>query len=328
MQPVKLKELDNYRKKLIEERRQGFKVQVKYFIETFNLYYLGLRTWFKLLFISNTPKTKKIDIVLLQHSEKVIKLNRKKNLKGKLTELGYSLSEVPYNKSTQVLKKGLIKKPQFKVNLKYLYHASYAEYLVSTYKPIGLLNDRNGMLLSPFLRDALNRNKGKLIHLAHATTVEDDWQFSMNDYDYYLLFGQSSYDKLRQRALLFGHSNAILSGSHMIDRTYNIEPLAFHNNRVLLLGMGPDREKTNLADTNYNIILEWVAKNLKQTLIVKPHPRSSSYFWQEAAKVHKNIELLNNSASLSEALETSGIVISIESNAVLEASLTKRPIIF
>ena len=328
MEIAKLKKIDLYRKSLTAERYTGLKRIAKYYLGTIKLYILGINTWFNLKFLHNKQKTKSVDVLLFQHSEKVIKLNRKKALKSKLRELDYNLLEIPFYKSKQVLKKKLIKKPSFNIGIKYLYYAAYAEYIVSEYNPKLLLNDRNGMLLAPFLREALNRNGAKLIQLAHATTVEDDWQFSMNDYDYYFLFGHSSYNALNKRNLLFGSSKVILSGSHMIGDDYNLPALASFNNHVLLFGMGPDREKTELATENYQIILDWIRRHSEYTLFVKLHPRSKYLFWQTAKKKYNNIKVLDREVLLSDALKKVSIVLSIESNAILEAALTYRPIIF
>ena len=325
----KLNAIDYYRKSLASERRSGIKKKIKYIYETIVLYILGIITWTRLHTIKKKKDNKKIDILLFQHSEKVIKLNRKIKLKTELQQdENFTLSEVPFYKPTKVIKKGLLKQPHSNIGLKYLFFAAYAEYIVSKYRPKLILNDRNGMLLAPFLRDALNKREGKLIQLAHATTVEDDWQFSMNDYDYYFLFGQSSYDQLIRRKLLFGNSKAVLSGSHMVDRSYAMAPLKKYNNNILLLGMGPDREKTNLAKINYMILLNWILKNKEHKLIIKPHPRSKSEFWRNASSNNSNIKLLSKDITLSSALINSAIVISIESNAILEASLANRPIIF
>ena len=324
----KIKQVEQYRKKLIDERRKGFNRVIKNAVESINLYYLSLFTFIKLFFIPPKETTAKVDILLLQHSEKVIKLNRKTKLKAALKEDHYSIIEIAFTKGSKVIRSGYISKPKFKVPLKYLYHASYAEYLVNTYNPKIFLNDRNGMLLAPFLRDTLNRNNAKFIQLAHATTVEDDWQFSMNDYDFYFLFGQSSYDFLKKRKLLFGKSRVVLTGSHMIDESFDIKNHSFYNGNILLLGMGPDREKTSLAEKNYGLILEWISKNKDHKLFVKPHPRSNLHFWKKFAKQFTNIELLSSSFLLSEALRSCSSVITIESNAILEASLAKRPIIY
>ncbi|MFD1693035.1 hypothetical protein ACFSHR_20405 [Azotobacter chroococcum] len=91
-------------------------------------------------------------------------------------------------------------------------------------RPRLLINDRNGSLCSPFLRLSLNRRGRPLVHLAHATTLESSRRLGMTDYDYYFLFGQSSLDALRERPLRFGDTRAVLSGSHMVDRAYDLPP--------------------------------------------------------------------------------------------------------
>src|SRR5690606_22455526 len=99
----------------------------------------------------------------------------------------------------------------------------------------------------------------KLVHLAHATTLGSSPRLSMNDYHYYFLFGQSSLDALRQRELLFGNSTAVLAGSHMIDDSYRLATPDPGKRTLLVLGVGPDREKLDDYLQSYALIRDWAA---------------------------------------------------------------------
>ena len=61
-------------------------------------------------------------------------------------------------------------------------------------------------------------------------------------------------------------------------------------------------------------------------MTIKRHPRSTEYTWP--IEDVKNISILSKSTTLADAIKNSGMVININSNAVLEAGLCARPVIF
>ncbi|MRI31606.1 capsule biosynthesis protein [Endozoicomonas sp. OPT23] len=328
MEEKKLIAIEKYQKDIIFNRRSGIKRYIKHYQEKTENLLLGFFAFLISYFIKKKEEKINSDILIFQHSEKIINLNRKKKLKKNLNKKGFTISETGFQKKWSVISKHLLSKPKSSIPLRFYYYAAYAEYLIETYNPKIILNDRNGMLMAPFLREAINKRGGKLIQLAHATTTEYDWQFTMNDYDYYFLFGESSLESLRQYKNIYGTSEIVLSGSHMIDESYDIPALPESNKKVLLLGMGPDREKTALAQSNYQITLNWILNNPEYQLFIKPHPRSQSEFWRTAESSSNQITLLASDINLAQTLVKCSIVISIESNAILEASLAKRPIAF
>ncbi|MDR1647702.1 MAG: hypothetical protein LBR88_06690 [Zoogloeaceae bacterium] len=269
------------------------------------------------------------DILLLQSAPKVILLQRKKLLKEALRCRGYTLTEIALQPPQVILRQRLLKAPSFPVSTRYFGIAAHAEWLVARHQPKILLNDRNGSLYSPFLRLSLQqRRRGSLlVQLAHAATLERSPRLSMNDYDYYFLFGQSSLDALRQRALLFGDSQAVLAGSHMVDDAYDLPPAKAQRDTLLILGVGPDKEKETGYQQSYQLLRDWLAVHPERRALVKAHPRSIVPFWTEAAKTLKNLSVLPCETTLAQALEQSGIVINIMSNAIIEATLAQRPVL-
>jgi hypothetical protein len=170
--------------------------------------------------------------------------------------------------------------------------------------------------------------KSLLVQLAHATTLEKSQRLGMNDYDDYLLFGASSEAALRKRPLRFGASTVVLTGSHMIDQAFNMPAATPSLKTVLALGVGPDKEKEESYQKNYRIVREWASQRPETLVLVKLHPRSKAVLWRELAKNHANVEILSTETSLAEALARASIVINFMSNAIIEASLAKRPIIY
>jgi hypothetical protein len=266
------------------------------------------------------------DFLLLQSAPKVIALRRKKRLIEALRHRGHTLTETALPDFGDILRQRLLKSPPHDVPLRYFGYAAHAEWVVSHHTPKILLNDRNGSLYAPFLRLSLQHHGGFLVQLAHATTVESSQRLSMNDYDYYFLFGQSSLDALKRRKLLFGASRAVLAGSHMIDDAYDLPPAQPGQGAVLILGVGPDKEKESGYQRTYALLRDWTAQHPKIQVRIKAHPRSQTPFWTSAAKTLDNLKVLPADCTLANALKTAYVVINIMSNAVIEAALAKRPI--
>jgi len=317
--------LDRYRYALLRQRH-GVLGSVLRFIRSASRDTLsGLVARFRL---ARTIPAEPCDFLLLQAAPKVIPLERKKLLKQALRERGHVLVETALPATATILKQRLLKRPSASVPLRYFLYAAYAEWLVSRYPPKILLNDRNGSLFSPFLRLSLNARQSLLVQLAHATTVEYSQRLSMNDYDYYFLFGQSSLEALQKRQTLFGTSRAVLSGSHMIDTAYDLPDAALGEKAILILGVGPDKEKERDYQHIYALLAEWARTHPQERLLVKAHPRSNVPFWQQAANALPNLTVLPRSCTLAEALSQADIVINLLSNAVIEAALARRPVIF
>jgi hypothetical protein len=269
------------------------------------------------------------DFLLLQSAPKVIAFQRKKLLLEALRQKQHTLTETALQKPNLILCQRLLKHPPHPVPVRYFGYAAHAEWLVARHAPQILLNDRNGSLYTPFLRLALaSPRQGLLVHLAHATTAENSQRLGMNDYDYYFLFGPSSLEALQARTFRFGSSAVLLTGSHMIDNSFDLPPPDLQLRSVLILGVGPDKEKEPGYQRTYSLLREWAREAPQYKVLVKSHPRSSVPFWQEAAQTIKNITVLPKDCSLAQALEQASMVVNIMSNAVIEAGLAARPVIY
>ena len=268
------------------------------------------------------------DFLLLQSAPKVITFQRKKLLIGALRSRGHVLIETALPDLSTLLRERLLRRPPQSVPLRYFGYAAHAEWLVERHAPKVVLNDRNGSLYSPFLRLALNARQRLLVHLAHATTVEHSRRLSMNDYDYYFLFGQSSLEALQARELRFGNSTAVLAGSHMIDTAFDLQPADPAQRVLLVLGVGPDKEKEAGYQRTYRLLRDWAANNRDYRVLIKAHPRSQVPFWRQEAQALSNIEVLPRECGLAEALARVTVVVNIMSNSVIEAALARRPLIY
>lgn len=321
----KARALDRYRWLLLRERHGVLGSALRFAREALGDWWFGMRAKRRL---ATEVAGESCDFLLLQSAPKVIKFQRKKLLIEGLRARGHGLIETALEEPKTILRQRLLRLPPCSVPTRYFGHAAYAEWLVQRYQPRVLLNDRNGSLYAPFLRLALNRRGTLLVHLAHATTVEGSRRLGMNDYDYYFLFGQSSLEALQARELRFGTSTAVLAGSHMIDGTFDLPPAEAERRVLLVLGVGPDKEKEAGYQRTYDLLRDWAAANPDYQVLIKPHPRSQVPFWHEAARTLGNLQVLPADFSLAGALSRASLVVNIMSNAVIEAALARRPVIY
>lgn len=320
----KSRALDAYRYALLRQRHGRFGSALRFFRDAVRDTVLGGVARFRL---ARSVIPEACDFLLLQSAPKVVALNRKAALKTALRDRGHRLTETALPEARDILCARQLLSPPHAPPLRYFLFAAHAEWLCARHAPKILLNDRNGSLYSPFLRLSLHRRGGQLVQLAHAATLEKSSRLSMNDYDYYFLFGQSSLEALRGRALRFGDSNAVLAGSHMVDQTYALQPATTQRNTLLILGVGPDKEKEAGYQKTYALLRDWLAEHPEIPARVKAHPRSSVPFWREAAKALPNLSVLPAACTLAQALGEAGVVINIMSNAVIEAAQAARPVL-
>ncbi|MFT3961726.1 hypothetical protein [Propionivibrio sp.] len=317
--------LDQFRWALLRESHGWLGSALRFLRDAIADGWFGLRAKYRL---ATTIDAESCDFLLLQSAPKIIGLRRKKLLIDALRQRGHYLIETALQERRDICANRLVTFPPYPTPLRYFGYAAHAAWIVERYQPRVLLNDRNGSLYSPFLHLALKTKQCPLVHLAHATTVESSRRLSMNDYDYYLLFGPSSLEALRNRKLRFGTSTAVLTGSHMVDHSFDLPPANPTARTLLVLGVGPDKEKEAGYQRTYELLREWACEQPQYQILVKRHPRSSVPFWQETAQTLKNVKILPPECSLAQGLEQASLVVNIMSNAVIEAGLAARPVIY
>lgn len=322
---TKARDLDRYRWMQLRERHGIVGSSVRFLREAISDWLFGIRAKTRL---ATRVEAQPCDFLLLQSAPKVLAFQRKKKLIAGIRERGYTLTETALQPPRVVLRDAMLRRPPFSLPTRYFGLAAYAQWLVEHHQPKVLLNDRNGSLHAPFLRLALNARQRLLVHLAHATTVEGSRRLGMNDYDYYFLFGQSSLAALKSRNLRFGSSLAVLAGSHMIDDSYDLPVADPHLHTLLVLGVGPDKEKDAGYRATYELLRDWAAANPTYRVLIKAHPRSCVPFWQDVSTQLSNVRVLPKECTLAEALSQVSIVVNVMSNAVIEAALARRPVMY
>ncbi len=281
------------------------------------------------LFISRSGVTKDAsttqhcDILFLHASEKSKALHLRDPLIAELRKKGLTVLEDAQQRPSTILKKRLLTRYQYSIPFKYLFIASYIQYIVETYHAKIIITDRNGSVYSSLLKEA-NQPYGKLVHMAHCVATDNFARFSMIDYDYYFLYGTSSLDKIILRQVRYGSTKAVLTGPYFSNKEFKL-PANDASNNILLFGIYPDLEKKKSYQLIYNIIKDWAENNPEYTLYVKPHPRSKSDYWTNASQKINNIVVLGATEKLIDCLSNISITLSIYTNAVIDSALLNRP---
>ncbi len=321
---TRARQLDAYRWALLRQKHGLIGSTVRVVRDTSFDLVLGLGARLRARRAVTSPAER---ILVLHGSPRLLAQRRKTGLVDALRRLGHQVVEAAIEPLSVAVRHNYLYRPSAAVPLRYYAHAAYAEWLARRHNPGLVLNERHGSLVIPFLRLALNAQDKSLAQLSHATSVDHSRRLSMTDYDYYFLFGQSSLEALRRRALRFGTTRTILTGSYLVDPQYAL-PAANKELHVLVLGVGPDKEARPGYQRTYALIRDWAARHPQVPVTFKAHPRSRMAFWQDAAANHPNVHLALPDASLAGALRQSSVVLNIMSNAALEASLANRPVVY
>ena len=274
--------------------------------------------WFILTIIKNRENNQThCDVLVLHPSRKSKALGRKKALIEKLKEKGLSVNEDILADEKEIVKNRLYR---FSKEDKYYLriYDGYSRYLKYKYKPKVIITERNGNITSSFLKC---REKGDsvTVHLSHSILTSQSSRFNYIDYDFYCIYGKSSLEYLKSIEL-YGECEIFFGGSYLFDDSFELPPNP--NAPILLLGAGPDIEKTESCIEIYKIVKKWQEKS-NETLYIRLHPRSQGVFWEENQS--EKIIILRNESFVDSAKRCS-IVLSPYTNAVIDAALLNRPV--
>lgn len=276
------------------------------------------RAWLKK---SASVETTACDVLLLHYSSTSQARGYRDPLVRRLRAHGLSVTETSLHKPREMLAERTLLAPGWTfIHHLYLY-AAYARWIVTRYQPTVILTDKNGSVLAPFLKAYL-KPRGKLVHIAHSIPTDNFRKFSMNAYDYYFLFGESSLARLQSRAL-FGDSQAVLTGSYA---EHSLVPLPAHCNTVLIMGTGPALEQTTPIRHAYDVILQAARLMPDMMFVVKPHPRSGAEPWINA-NPPANLRVLESDADTDQALHDAFVAVGSFTNAAIDCALQQRPFV-
>jgi len=204
----------------------------------------------------------------------------------------------------------------------------YSKYIVKKYNPKIICSFISSGVIPSLLKSEM-KGKGFTIFISHAIIPITD-NYTSLDYDYYLIFGQSSLVNLQKLPLRIGSPKIILSGSPMISKNYSLKPINVPIKTLLYFstwGIETFEERFEVLRKSFDVIIKWAIKHPEYNLLIKLHPlENGKYVYEHTSKI-KNITILDKDTSMIDALKNVSIVITTFSVASIEAAMMNRPII-
>lgn len=279
--------------------------------------FIGLRMG---LCYSN-PKISACEILFL-HSGGGIVQNRVRFFAEHLQHRGFKIRHDAIHSAKNVIIHRLLKKHGNYLPLDLAFDSAYAEYIIEKYKPKILLTFMDCDVISFFLKEKM-RNYGKVINIAHGVSAATH-RFSMFDFDYLFLLGQSSLKNISKNPVRFGSTKAILAGSIFVNENFLLPPNKEMKNILFFSSWLPPEIK-NVVLRNFSIVSEYAVQHKEYDFFIKLHPLEDPTIWKKKSKGINNIHILKRNIEMKEALRGVSLVLHQWSNASLEAALLNRP---
>ena len=315
MIPNKIKKLKQYKFFLNEHAPIG--ILRKSLFGLIKFIYGNIPLYAKKINAKNTD----VDILLVCGYEKEIE--RTKKLYDQLIQKGFRV-ECEVISKRRFLLHGLFNKPKG-ISSVFLLEATESNYIVQKYQPKILITFTHNSIISSFFRDDMSAVGGKYINIAHAV-LGSEHQFSMFDFDYYFIYGQSSLENIKQNNNRFGSTRLIKTGSIFFPVELSTIPYKKSKNVLFFSTWLPDFVRDILVD-NANIVIDWAKEHPDYTLYIKMHHLEDPEFIKGLATGIKNIVILDKSVSMIDALTNVSIVLTSWSNASIEAASANRPVV-
>jgi hypothetical protein len=208
------------------------------------------------------------------------------------------------------------------------WHASHAAYLLQRYHAKVVLTERNGWIIPSFIK-AFRTEGMSVMHLAHSVPTGQSSRYDYFDYDYYLLFGRSSYEYLATLSRAYGRCNVVFGGPYFLS-DWEYVPRAgrksIETKRILFLGSGPEYEATDAYQKCCAWIISWM-EHSSAKLVVKLHPRGSGIPWVNYQVASSRINFISKGQSLEDHVGEFDLVLCGYTNAVLDVARAGVPFV-
>ena len=280
-----------------------------------------VKLFFKLLNYHSNKKiiSNKADILFLYGYKEELK--RTMSLRSHLESKGFNVKYDYFSKKRFIREK--LNTKRIPINL--FLETMDAKYLIKKYSPKVVITFSHNSVVSPLLKKYLNEINGKLVNIAHAV-LGDGHEFSMFNFDYYFIFGKSSYKNALKNTNRFGNTKLILSGSIFLSETFDQVTFTKDKNVLFFSTWLAESVKDELI-INAKTTIQWAKENPEYTLFIKLHHHEDPLLITQLSKGIRNIIILNKSTSMFDALNKVSLVITSWSNAAIEAALAKKPVV-
>lgn len=265
------------------------------------------------------------DVLLIHPSYKSYKQGRKKQLVKMLKEKGLIVEEFVERKDKEkIVRREFCK--VINVPLAFKWDAYHAKYILRTYQAKTILTERNGWILPSFIKK-IRRQGNLVIHMAHSIPTSQSSKYNYYDYDYYLLYGKSSYDYLSGLGNCFGTCQVLFKGPYFFYSNRKYIKNNKTENNITFVCSGPDYE----SKLSYIKVCTWMEKlieeNIVDKLYIKCHPRGDNERWIKFHKKNPDRVKLASNDSFYDYLDDSQYAIMNYTNAIIDTAYYGIPVI-
>ena len=278
---------------------------------------------YALIFYRRKLKKKSCDILLLPDWPGGIK--RAKKL---ITELEYNNFHVLCDvipPPQKILLNRLFIKTERVAPSSYRFFEYYAAYIVRKYQPRILLTFMDSSGFSIFLKNEMEKIGGQVINIAHGVTGDSEL-FTMFNFHYYFVFGQSSVDAIFRQKTRYGNTKLVKVGSFLIDKEFNL-PVNRESKKLLFLPSWLRRSVRDVSLKNFNLLARWARLQKNYQLVIKHHPLEDESIIRSIFNNIPNVKFLPKEINMQGALENISLVLTCWSVASLEAAVLNRPVV-
>lgn len=276
-----------------------------------------------------TGEQGRCDVLLVHPSRKSYLQGRKKPLVAALQARGMRVEEFVEDGEFRLICARQLAIPQRPVPFLLYFHAAHAAYLLQRYRPRVVLTERNAWVV-PSLVKALREEGAQVMHLAHSVPSGQSRHYDYFDYDYYALFGRSSFEYLAAVPGRFGSCVAVFAGPYYLsDRLLPEVSLSKPGGKLqlLFLGSGPDYEHAPDYLACCTWVMHWLQEHPDVGLTVKVHPRGSGHPWRAHAAANARVRMLADGVSLDDCVGGFDLVLCGYTNAVLDVARAGIPFV-
>ena len=171
------------------------------------------------------------------------------------------------------------------------------------------------------IKDELNE-KQQNIFIPHGK-IRNSYRHSCFTFDYYLVFGESSIEKIIENKLRLGNTKLVKTGSAFIPENFKLDVCRNYKNILFFSNWAVDHHPE--SKRGFEIVVNWAITQPEYNLYIRLHPLEDGNYVKEKVKGIKNIFVQDKSLTLKQSLKNISLTIATGSNASIEAALLNRP---
>lgn len=302
----------NYLEKITDKKRK--KNSVKKIIKTCVEYFLKFLN--QTVARVNFYKKEETDILVVLTCDS--DYNQTKHIWDQIKEDGYNINFVK-DTIKELSKASLLEPVSIYTPSKLLPFAAFSKFITRKFNPRLICMFTHYNVLPSFVK---HYSKAKTVYIPHAI-IDSTYMYSNQDFDYYMIFGESSELNIKENSRTIGQTKFLKVGSPVVRQDYKLDCIT-PNNKFLFFStwiIGKDEQITS----DFKLLLDWIKTKPEYTLYIKLHPNENGGYVEKKTQGIENIILLTKSTTLKEAIEKVSAVIINFSVASVEAALLNRP---